>query len=325
MQLLLSSWLSLQLWPQQSSWHAPFCFAQPWWLDVVEPSHTDIVIHSIQEQQTWQPTLHKLSQDGNWEAAAITAIWLGDTCSATVSTATVLDNTMSPSCWSYLPDAGQIEGMVQRDEQQETRQGKHKLNSACTSAKTIVTECTHVHSNSLCKKEQKQSAAPVYAYQTCTSGGPCILFELFGSRHCLSWQHAWLSSCSWFHTHASWCNADNRPAQDTLCLLQHTACEPCAASKAWTHVHWWKVRWNRHISTFALHTTLPEGLYSSVCLRVHLNYEPVSCLPGCIENEWSHQEPPECGTAIMLPAILCGAEQADVRDWLWWGKVALRK
>lgn len=62
---------------------------------------------------------------------------------------------------AYLPDAGQIEGMVQRDEQQKTRQGKHKLNSTCTSAKIIVTECTHVHGNSLCKKGQKQSAAPL--------------------------------------------------------------------------------------------------------------------------------------------------------------------
>lgn len=104
---------------------------------------------------------------------------------------------------SYLPDAGQIEGMVQRDEQQQTRQGKHKLNSTCTSDKTVVKECTHAHSNNLCYEGQKQSAAPVSAYQTCTGGGPCILFELFGSIHCLSWQHVWLSSCSWFHTHAS--------------------------------------------------------------------------------------------------------------------------
>ena len=103
----------------------------------------------------------------------------------------------------YLPDAGQIEGMIQRHEQQQTRQGKHKLNSTCTSAKKTVTECTYVHSNSTCNKGQKQSAAPVSAYQTYTGGGPCILFELFGSIHCLSWQHAWLSSCSWFHTRAS--------------------------------------------------------------------------------------------------------------------------
>ncbi len=49
----------------------------------------------------------------------------------------------------YLPDAGQIEGMIQRHEQQQTRQGKHKLNSTCTSAKKTVTECTYVHSNSI--------------------------------------------------------------------------------------------------------------------------------------------------------------------------------